>query len=135
MPPREPDIFIVKVQDIDSVWPRVKHLIEASLKYSPDLSLLGLLMPLRRGDYFLWVTEDLKSAAITSFDHWPEYQVMRVLALGSEVHRDWIRGFEDFKKFAASHGAKYVIPDGRKGWSRVLGTKPVSYNYMVSTDG
>lgn len=125
------NIKLVGVHQIDGVWPLIKHQIAAALERCDDLSLTGLYALCRSGHGFLFVSDDLKTSAIVSFETRNGTESARILALGSDANTDWKSDIEVIREFAKANGAEKVVFQGRKGWARVMGIKPKYYHYEV----
>lgn len=125
------NIQLVGIQHIDGVWPSIKHQIKAAITKCDNLSLSGLYGICRSGQGFLFVSDDLKTSAIVSFETRNGTESARILALGSDANTDWKSDIEVIRKFANANGAEKVVFQGRKGWARVMGIKPKYYHYEV----
>lgn len=132
-------IFLVKVHDVDDVWPRVRELIKPGMKRSDEASLTYFWNLCRTGSAFLYVRDDLSGALILQLKEEREREVAQILAVGATVHvmtpsaiRQWRSDFEEIKTWAQVNGMAGVVFDGPEAWGRVLGIKPKHFKYEVS---
>lgn len=125
------NIQLVGVHQVDEVWPSVKKHIERAIAKCDDLSLSWLYSYCRSGSGFLFVSDDLKTAAIIGFEQINGHDAARIYALGSDKTTDWKNQIETIRKFAKANGAEKIVFQGRKGWSRIFGKKPKYYHYEV----
>jgi hypothetical protein len=115
---------------VHELWGQVKPLIEAALSRGRGEMLaedvLGFLVS---GDMQLWIARDdrIRAICVTEIVQFPRLKVCRLaLGAGSGL-RLWSHGKAVIKSWAQSQGCNELWGGGRKGWSRVLGWKPIYF--------
>ena len=88
-----------------------------------------------RGSVVVWVAivdNDIKGAVVTEVNDWPENRALRILSLGGDGMKDWIGAVvETLRDHARTNGCDRLVTEGRRGWERVLGLKPVRFVYEM----
>lgn len=125
------EIQLVAVNQVDGVWPSIRHQIAASLKECDNLTVSGMYTFVRSGQGFLFVMDDLSASCIVGFEKRGDEEAARIYALASDKKQDWKETLNPIRKFAQANGALKVVFQGRKGWARALGIKPKYYHYEV----
>lgn len=113
-----------------AVWPLVERGCAGGGADPREMMVMAL-----RGDAVVWVVihdEDIKGAVVTEVNDWPECRALRILAMGGDGMKHWIGAVVDtLKAHARANGCDRLVTEGRRGWERVLGLKPVRYVYEM----
>ena len=133
---------------IDAVHPFLArdywHVLEPLVKKACDRSR-GEYTPEQVLDYVLdetwvlWVAtggEDLPlptAIAATHLEEWPSgRRVCRLCFVAADDMESWPESFKTIQEYAKQEQCESVCINGRGGWQRRMGWKPVSYNYEVA---
>ncbi len=125
----------------DQYWHVVEPLIakacEASRgEYSPEQVRDYILDE----TWVLWIGSDPdadvplpEAVAATHLEDWPGGQrVCRLCFVAAENMDDWRRAFETIHGYAVKEECAFIRTEGRTGWARVMGWKPISQMYEVA---
>jgi hypothetical protein len=112
----------VQTDELDAVWPRIRHLVLEALEYcNRDYALDDVLMSLRGARRQLFVTwPDCASMGITQIEERPCRKVLLIFAYAGRLAPDWKDIMANLKRWGASQGCSAIELQGRPGWSRVL---------------
>jgi len=82
-----------------------------------------------RNKAVMWVIADDKTplgVAFTQTELWIEGKRLRIVGVAGTQMAKWLRTFTDeMKKHARDEGCEKLVAEGRLGWAKVLGLKPV----------
>ena len=82
-----------------------------------------------RNEAVMWVIADDKTplgVAFTQTELWIEGKRLRIVGVAGSKMRTWLKTFTDeMKKHGRDEGCEKLVGEGRPGWGRVLGLKPV----------
>jgi hypothetical protein len=116
---------IVAPEDAIHIWDKVAPMLQEASKHSEgELDVDDFFDFISSGDMNLWIaTEDsnIIISMVTQVIHYPQKQVLRVIALSGErfkeVHDTFISMVESF---AIRIGCSALELWGRKGWKKLL---------------
>lgn len=136
-------VFPIKHEDIPNVWPLIVPYIEDAIFREPRThELADIVHGIETYKFTPWIimddTKEVIGAAITSIEQFP---LMRVAVLnwmaGIDIFEDdeWkSNSLQPFAKWASVNGCDVIRIDGREGWSRKLGVKPVSHVCLLKPE-
>jgi len=131
------EVSFIDPKEIESVWPMVYPLIDKCHRYANgELETQDFLDMLTSGAMQLWVATDdslIFAAMITEFVQYPRKKVMRIIAIGGEGMKRWMRFFPALEAAALQVGCTGFEALGRKGWLRILKDWECTY-YVLTKD-
>jgi hypothetical protein len=80
----------------------------------------------------LWMTHDMKAAALTKIVMYPRFSVLKVVAIGGEGVDEWFTEADSLMTgFATHHGCKYIEASGRRGWEKIAEGLGYSFGWIT----
>ena len=120
----------VIAEQIDSVWPAVKPLIQKAIdKSQNDYSIDDVYGLLKSRDMQLWVwieDHEVTSCLVTMIVNYPRRRVCQLPYIAGKNMKHWLAFEEVISAWAKERHCSQLEGFSRKGWLRVLGHwKPV----------
>jgi hypothetical protein len=131
------EVSLIDPKEVESIWPIVYPLIDKCHRYSNgELETQDFLGMITSGAMQLWVATDenlIFAAMITELVKYPRKKVMRIIAIGGEGMKRWMRFFPALEAAALQAGCTGLETLGRKGWLKVLKDWECTY-YILTKD-
>lgn len=129
-------VLPVSPEDIFAITQIMNDVIEKLLKRgSHGFHPLGVIDRAMKKEVVVWVIADddsPKGIAFTHIERWVEGNVLRILAVAGDGMSEWLDTFTQAMK---DHGKEnecfQMVTEGRKGWGKALGLKPVRQVYEM----
>lgn len=85
--------------------------------------------------FWLAMGDEPLGLIVTEVNEWPEGRVLRILCLAGERMKAWLPEWHRVaREHARANECVKIVTEGRRGWERVLGMKPVRYVYELEID-
>jgi hypothetical protein len=119
----KPDLFPIHEKYLPTVWPRVRHLIEAAMLRGGMSSFAALERAVHDGEALLWiawaVAESVTmAAAVTTVTDVNGVRTGTVVAVGGHGLRRFGPLLADLERYFRNCGCARVHICGRRGWQR-----------------
>ena len=113
---------MVLPDELDSLWPKIEHLIERGLKRgNGGYSAADIRRAIARRKKQLWLgVPDAGWALVTQLDLYPAGKVCHIFLLAGRMPRGWQTILFHVEQWAKSEGCKAIELRGRIGWRRRL---------------
>jgi hypothetical protein len=130
------DETLVKVDDVDLVWPVVKPMLQRAIEYNDgDFDSNFVLSRLLDSTMQLFVGYNPKEiiyAAVTEILPYQKVKALRIVLMGGKDIDSWV-DTTIFERFARSQNCARIEIVGRKGWIKKLETRGYKQTHYIVT--
>lgn len=130
------DETLVKVDDVDLVWPVVKPMLQRAIEYNDgDFDTNFVLSRLMNSTMQLFVGYNEKEiiySAVTEILPYQKRKALRIVLMGGKNIDSWV-DTKIFEKFAVSQECDRIEIVGRKGWIKKLETRGYKQTHYIVT--
>lgn len=127
---------LVKVDDVDLVWPVVKPMLQRAIEYNQgDFDTNYVLSRLMDSTMQLFVgydTKDIIYAAVTEILPYQKLRALRIVLMGGKDIDSWV-DTKIFERFALSQACERIEIVGRKGWIKKLKSRGYKQTHYIVT--
>ena len=132
-------ILAVEPKNVGEVSYIMQGTIERLLRRgSQGFHPLGVIDRVMKEEAVMWVIADddrPMGIAFTHIERWVEGNVLRILAVAGDGMSEWLEIFTDaMKDHGRNNQCIRMVTEGRKGWEKALGLKPVRYVYEMEIE-
>lgn len=132
-------VLPVEPENVGVITNIMRGTIEKLLKRgSHGFHPIGVVDRVMKEEAVMWViADDAKpmGIAFTHIERWVEGNVLRILAVAGDGMSEWLEIFTNAMK---DHGREnqcfQMVTEGRKGWAKALGLKPVRQVYEMEIE-
>ena len=119
-------LLFVPPEEVPSIWPKIEPYIQAANNYGGGkISNVDWLVRVLTGMSELFVSPDLRSAAIGEVQVFPRRRVYGIILLGGEGSHNWDMYQAAFESAMRQRQCDCLEVFGRPGWKNIL--KPLGY--------